>query len=224
MRHLTLIACMAALSAASCSAPMMMTVDECPEVIAESWSIIHWSMSDGTTGSTGCHGPIQQFATLSTSTGRTEMWGGENSAYAEPADMRVPPRVVPIETLAGPGTSFTFQNYPTATGTTGAVGIDRYPPSATATALTPHFFLWLGGCPRDQPTCDVATQSEILHPRPGGTFEFAVGGTWGDIVELVVHDVTWDLASGESFTIDEGTWHYRLPAAPEPPRVPVRYA
>ena len=56
----------------------------------------------------------------------------------------------------------------------------------------------------------------LLHPRPGGMFEFAVGGTWGEVVELVVHDVTWDLASGESFTIDEGTWHYRLPAAPDP--------
>lgn len=199
-----------ATAAASCSAPTSAS-DECPAVVADNWSVIHWSTSEGN-GSTGCQGPVLNTASTHSESGDRRYWG---SSYGEeptlPIETRVPGRALPSPICAPPG--FEFQNYPLVAGTTGPITNYRYPPSGFAGE--PNFYLQLQIPLEGMADCSAGADAATV---VSGTFEITDGGAWGEPVEFVVHDVVFDIGDGRTFTIDEATWHYTL--TPEPILMP----
>lgn len=184
---------------------MMVPPGECE---GESWSHVDWSMSDGASGTTGCHGPVDNNAYIR-SDGARRYWGEQVGLDPTTPD-RLPPDPLPAEVCGAPP-GWEFQNYPIVAGTTGPLAPDSYPMSGLA--LDPNFHLTLNGLAPGAARCsEGATQ---LQARAEGTFEILVGGTYGDEVEFVVRDARWDLPDGRVFTIDEGRWHFRLTPDPQ---------
>lgn len=196
-----------ATTAIGCSRPSSIG-DECPDVVAGEWSAIHWSTSDGAAGSTGCHGPVQNAASIDGSSGDHRYVG---SSYGDepmlPIEDRVPGQPLPAPVCGTP--EFVFQNYPLAAGTTGPITNYRYPPSGFPGES--NFYLWLQLPLEGRSDCSGGARAATVL---SGTFEITDGGDWGEPVEFVVHDVVFDLGDGRTFTIEEGTWHYMLTSEP----------
>jgi hypothetical protein len=86
------------------------------------------------------------------------------------------------------------------TGATGMVSSTRYP----STRLTPNFYVEIWSAAAGTTVCDAVSAAPI-GPR-SGRWEITQGGTFGDVIEVHVYDVEFELHDGRIFTITHGAW------------------
>lgn len=184
------------------------SADTCAASGLDQWSLVQWTMSDGTSGSSGCHGPILNAVWLHES-GTPWFEIGIGDVTTEGGVQNVP---FPLP-ICGGTPYLTIKNYVLATGATGP--IDRGPYSPDFDNRAPIFFVEVHAAPGPDPAAACLEGVPWIPPRPDtGTWEVTRGGTWGDSVEIVVRDLEYDLPDGRRFTITEAIWNVTLDGTP----------
>jgi len=203
-------ACLAA-AGCSCGAPVtpldappdappdpIDTPTTCQGVLPDEWALLEWATSDGARGSTGCGGPSLLFGDTSASGQFTQavLLGLVSSDVAR--FMLPSPLPAPLDCSQWLGA---LTNIDWVTGATGDVVGHRYP--LNRGEPTAYVEIWSSG--PGVANCTGDTTARALTPR-SGRWEITQGGTFGEVIEVHVYDVEFELHDGRIFTITHGAW------------------